>query len=428
MAMSNPVKIDRLEIENVKRVKAITLEPTADGLTIVGGKNGQGKTSVLDALAWALGGDRFKPSNAAREGSATPPHLHVTLSNGLVVERKGASSALKVIDPNGNKAGQQLLNEFVEMLALDLPRFMNDSGKGKAKTLLQIIGVGDKLYELEDKEERLYNQRHSIGQIADQKKKAADEATWYPESPTEAVSASELIRQQQEILAKNGENQRKREQVDAMRRQEQMRADDVARAQMALAEAMAAHEKACDDLTTALKTAEELNDESTEALEKSIAEVDEINAKVRANQAKSLLDDEAKTYQSQYDTLTEQIEGIRAEKLALLEGADLPLPGLSVKAGELTFNGHKWDAMSGAEQLRVATAIVRKLNPNCGFVLLDKLEQLDMESLTEFGEWCRSENLQIIATRVSTGPECEIIISDGYAVEAEKPTYTPGEF
>ena len=64
------------------------------------------------------------------------------MSNGLVVERKGKNSDLKVIDPTGRKGGQQLLNEFVEQLALDLPKFMQANGKEKANTLLQIIGVG----------------------------------------------------------------------------------------------------------------------------------------------------------------------------------------------------------------------------------------------------------------------------------------------
>ena len=41
------IKINSLELENVKRVKAVKLEPTANGLTVVGGKNNQGKTSVL---------------------------------------------------------------------------------------------------------------------------------------------------------------------------------------------------------------------------------------------------------------------------------------------------------------------------------------------------------------------------------------------
>ena len=63
------VKINSLEIENVKRIKAVKLEPTANGLTVIGGRNNQGKTSVLDSIAWALGGENFRPSDATREGS-----------------------------------------------------------------------------------------------------------------------------------------------------------------------------------------------------------------------------------------------------------------------------------------------------------------------------------------------------------------------
>ena len=54
------VKINKLEIENVKRIKAVKLEPTANGLTVIGGRNNQGKTSVLDSIAWALGGEKFQ--------------------------------------------------------------------------------------------------------------------------------------------------------------------------------------------------------------------------------------------------------------------------------------------------------------------------------------------------------------------------------
>ncbi|UPU39307.1 AAA family ATPase [Erysipelothrix sp. Poltava] len=120
----NSIKINKLEIENVKRVRAVHVVPSEKGLTVLGGKNNQGKTSVLDSIAWALGGKKYKPSNPRREGSVTPPSLRVELSNGLIVERKGKNSDLKVIDPSGNKAGQTLLDSFVEELALDLPKFM----------------------------------------------------------------------------------------------------------------------------------------------------------------------------------------------------------------------------------------------------------------------------------------------------------------
>ena len=60
------MKINKLEIENVKRIKAVRLKPAQNGLTVIGGNNNQGKTSVLDSIAWALGGEKYRPSEAAR--------------------------------------------------------------------------------------------------------------------------------------------------------------------------------------------------------------------------------------------------------------------------------------------------------------------------------------------------------------------------
>ena len=81
------VTVTELRAENFKRVKAVQLTPAPSGLTVLGGNNNQGKTSVLDAIAWALGGDRFRPSNPKRDESVIPPNIRLELSNGLVVER-----------------------------------------------------------------------------------------------------------------------------------------------------------------------------------------------------------------------------------------------------------------------------------------------------------------------------------------------------
>lgn len=404
------VKINTLEFENVKRIKAVSLEPSQNGLTIIGGKNGQGKTSVIDAICWALGGEKYRPSKAQREGALLPPNLKVTLSNGIIVERKGKNSSLKVTDSCGNKSGQQLLNSFIDTFALDIPQFMNCTNKEKANILLRIIGVEEKLAELEHKEIETYNRRHAIGQIADQKSKYAAEMTFYENVPQIPITASELISQQQEILARNGENQRKR----------QLKAQydyELEQARQKLDEAKRIFAQAQSNAIMASKSAENLIDESTAELEKSIAEIDIINTKIRANLDKENAEKEAKEYKEQYDILSNELDDIRKEKYDLLHGADLPLDNLSVEGGELTYKNQKWDNMSGSEQLRVATAIVRQLNPECGFVLLDKLEQMDTDTLSDFGLWLESEGLQAIATRVSTGSECSIIIEDGYSYE-----------
>lgn len=408
------VKINTLEIENIKRIKAVALEPSQNGLTIIGGKNNQGKTSVLDAICWGLGGDKYRPSKAQREGALLPPNLKVTLSNGIVVERKGKNSSLKVTDPCGNKSGQQLLNSFLEPLALDLPKFMNSTNKEKADILLHIIGVGNQLAELEHQEKELYAQRHAIGQIADQKTKHAAELEKYEGLPEMPVSASELIRQQQEILARNGENQRKRQ----LKERYELELED---ARQKFEEAKRVLEQAYANVQTASKSAENLHDESTAELEKNISEIELINAKIRANLDKEKAEEEAKGYRDRYVSMNIEIEEIRRKKYELLNSADLPLKELSVEDGELTYKGQKWDNMSGSEQLRVATAIVRRLNSECGFVLLDKLEQMDTDTLSDFASWLESEGLQAIATRVSTGSECSIIIEDGYSYEPAEP-------
>lgn len=413
------MKINKLEIENVKRVKAVKAEFTPNGLTVIGGNNNQGKTSILDAIAWALGGNKYKPSQAQRQGSVTPPHLHVVMNNGLIVERSGKNSTLKVIDPNGKKGGQQLLNDFVEELAINLPKFMESTSKEKANTLLQIIGVGPKLQELEMKEGELYNERRTIGQIADQKKKFAEEQTYYPDAPHELVPVNELIKQQQDILARNGENQRKRDNLSNLEKQHTFQARKVSQLMEELEKEKVKLAELTEDVNVAKKSVLELKDESTEELERNLAEIDEINRKVRANLDKDKAEEDANQYKDKYQELTRNIESVRKEKSDLLNSADLPLPELSVDNGELIYKGQKWDNMSGSDQLKVSTAIVRKLKPNCGFILLDKLEQMDMQTLEEFNHWLEQEQLQGIATRVSTGDECSIIIEDGYATRNE---------
>ena len=419
------MKINRLEIENVKRIHAAVVEPTPNGLTIIGGKNRQGKTSVLDAIAWALGGKKYQPSQAVNADSTIPPRLKVIMDNGLVVERKGKNSDLKVTDPTGRKGGQQLLDEFVEELALNLPKFMEASGKEKANTLLQIIGVGPQLTELDQKEKELYQERLYVGRTADQKEKFAKEQPYYPDAPQELVSPSELIRQQQDILARNGEKARIR--ANAAEAERKAAAAEqalsiaygaAAEAEKRLEEAKVAYNKAMEEKEIAFYSAEDAGeDESTAELEANIADIEAINIKVRANLNKIQAEEDAKEYRDKYTLLTQKIEDVRSEKTSLLDNADLPMPGLSVMDGELIYNGQKWDNMSSAEQMIVSASIVRKLNPKCGFVLLDKLEAMDLDTLQEFEKWLEQEGLQAIATRVSTGEECSIIITDGYTEE-----------
>lgn len=422
------VKIASLELENVKRIHAVELEPAQDGLTVIGGKNAQGKTSVLDAIAWALGGDKMKPADPNRKGGATPARLRVELSNGIVVERKGKNGSLHVTDTTGKKAGQQLLNDFISQLALNIPRFMNGSDADKATALLQTLGIDAELAKIDGSIRATFQDRQLVGRDAKAKRAHAEKLPHHGDAPAEPVSAAELIQKQQAILARNGEKLKAKQDAEDTAKKAEFARTAVSATNMRVADLERQLTEARAELARRTKEAEEAEEkakvlaqstaelvlESTEEIESSIANIETINNKVRDNQAKAEADAEALRVEQEYDGLTQKLEDLRARRRGLLDGAPLPLPELSIDdEGALTYKDHTWGDMSGAEQLVVATAIVRATKPECGFVLVDKLEQFDTDELKKFGEWAKGEGLQIIGTRVATDDSCTVVIVDG---------------
>lgn len=417
------VRITSLELANVKRIKAVALEPAPAGLTVIGGKNGQGKTSVLDGIAWALGGERFRPDAAKREGSVLDPVLRIHLSNGLTVTRKGPKSSLTVTDDTGKRSGQQLLNEFIESLALDLPKFLHASDKERANILLGILGIQDQLDALEREERGLYDTRTQTRRDRDQARHHADSMAWYPDVPAEPVSVTELTIQLRDAQATNEQNAELRRRVDDL--EARLKAIDDQITDLTSKKSGVYYQ-----LVKAREDATGLVDQDTDTLLREIQAADAINTKVRQNIARTEAEQRADTLVEQYAALSTEIEAVRARRVALLEGADMPLPGLSVQDGVLYYNGQPWSCMSSAEQMRAATAIVGRLKPECRFVLVDRLETMDTDTLREFGTWAAERGLQVIGTRVSTGGECTVVIEDGEVVESAPaaPKWKEGTF
>lgn len=446
--MNEPVKIIGFEAQNVKRIKAVQFSPNENGLTIIGGDNAQGKTSLLDAIAWALGGNKFMPSNPAH-GNDTTPELKVNLSNGLIVERTGKNSSLKVTDPSGKKAGQELLNSFIEVLALNLPKFMQADDKEKAKIVLDIIGVEEKLNEIRAQYQIFYDERTEIGRIESSKRKHAEELPHYPDAPEEEMSASTIIEEQKKAMEHNAAIDA---QADAIKEKKRT----ITRIREMIGDnngAIDNYNAQIEELTEKIK---KLRDNAKECAQKNaeceslldtkmaelaemekawnerpefismdgfktkIEELETTNEQVRANRAKTRAIKDARASKVEYDELTAKVEKCREDEQALLDGAKMPLKGLTIVDGTLRYNGQKWDCMSGSEQLIVACSIVRALKPECGFVLMDKLEAMDMKTLKEFNDWLFEEKLQVIATRVSKGDECSIIIEDGVVSDEQR--------
>lgn len=430
---TDPVVITSLEVQDFKRVSLVRYEPKASGLTVIGGRNAQGKTSTLDAVKMLFGGEKFTPTSAVRDG-ADKGLLKGQLSNGLAVEvsvtLKGAY--YKITDPDGKKAGITLLKETVGELALDLGRFMAASDKDKAKTLLRIIGVD--LTPFEERHAKLYSEREGIGRLRDRAKHHAEAMPYNEAVGSELLTPSDIMAELEVKVGKNAKNREIRTKVEAFRAnivRQEMRVKDaglsIADLESRLEEARREHDtrltdlkRMQSDLAEATKAAAAVQDEDVTALKDRLAQIESTNAEVRKNldREKSLA--EAEGYAEEYRALSGQIEANQAEQRALLEGAAMPLDGLSVEAGVLTYAGKAWDCMGDADRLRVATSIVRKVNPSCGFVLLDGLERMDMDTLRGFGAWLKEQGLQVLGTKVSSGPECSIIIEDGVVAAVQE--------
>jgi len=409
--MDNPIKITELQLQNIKRVRAVDITPAA-GLTVIGGGNAQGKTSVLDAIAYALGGEKYRPSEPQNQDGVAPAKLEITLSNGLVVTRSGKNLDLKVTDPTGRKAGQTLLNSFISQFALDLPKFLNANNKEKAKTLLQTLGIEDQLTALDNEEHKRADERLLSGREAERKRHYADELLEYPDAPDAPLSGAEMAKKLQDALAENAKHQAQRDNLAKL--QERItRANaevvDLNQRLKAAQEELAGYKAELEEAKAAPIGA----DIDTSAISAELESIDTTNAQVRTNQDKARANDEAEQAEAEYKAACRAVEDVRARRMKLLQSVDMPLPGLSVEQGELVYKGAKWDCMSSMERVMVGVSIVRQLQPKCGFVLLDQLEVFDRKQLAVLRDWLQERNMQAIATRVADDDTCDIIIEDG---------------
>jgi len=280
----------------------------------------------------------------------------------------------------------------------------------------------------------VYQDRLSQGRMVELKDKHAKDLPHNEGVPDALLTGTEMAEKLSVAMAVNAKNRNVRDNIvmEKSRQESAVRAvvaktERVSELERMLAEARSQREGVLADRESADKrvkdaesAAASLIDEDVSAVKSQMIEIDGINAKVRQNLEKQHAEEEASNLRVDYNAMSTRIEEIRADKVALLDSAKMPLEGLSILDGELIYRGAKWDCMSGAERLKVGTAICSVIKPSCGFVLLDELEKMDMRTLAEFGEWLVEHDMQAIGTRVSDGDECSVIIEDGSVVHVNK--------
>ena len=407
------IQISKMKVVGCKRIKAVEVDIAENDLVVFGGKNRQGKTSMLDSVAWCLGGGKFAPSNPVNEESETL-EITVILNDGTSARRGGKNAALTAVDSRGKKLNQSHLNDKVGAFSLNLQKFMDAPAKEKADALLAAIGVGDKLTEADAKIDRLYQRRETFGQSKTAKEKYAAELPVYKDAPKEKVSVSELMAQHKENSEANAQNNQQRATLEKHERMAVDMQDEITQLQATLDAKELALINLQAEIAVEKKAVSGLVDCDLTETESAINASETVNAQVSANEAKAAAVKVAKEMKAQYDVMTGAVEEARRERLALMDVVTMPMPEMSVEHGELLYRGQKWDCMSDSERIIVSISLARAINPECGFTTANRFEQLDIDTQNEVREWCKREGFQVIAARVSTNPEeCTLIIEDG---------------
>lgn len=420
-----------LRAENVKRLKCVRITP--DGpLVIVKGDNAQGKTSVLDAIAYALGGGKLLPERPLRDG-ARRGKVSVDLGDATVTRHFTAkSTTLEIVAKDGAKysSPQKLLDDVVGRLSFDPLAFSKMKPAEQQRLLLDVVGVP--VEEIDRRRRGVFDRRTEVNRElkrAEALQRAAGELL--PNVPEEPVSVREL---REELTAAHEHNQ-----ANAKVRREATAAKDAAygfsqrtaaaaalvtelkhKLEAAERELLNAEENERDAREYAdAKTAEadQLQDADVVDIEQRIDAADSINSNVRHNRDVRECRAELAELAERAEQLTRELEAIDREKFDAVASASLPVVGLGIDEDGVTFNGVPLEQASSAEQLRVAVAVGLALNPQLRVVLIRDGSLLDDASLAAVGEMAAANNAQIWVERVGNRDAVGVLIEDGEVVE-----------
>lgn len=434
------MKIVRLNAKNVKRLRAVEITPEGN-LVVISGKNGQGKSSVLDSIAYALGGKELACPEPLRRGA---DHGEVTCDLGeFVVKRTftpdgGGALTVETKDGARFKSPQTRLDGLIGKLSFDPLEFARMDPKAQGETLRRLLGID--FTELDRERLGIFETRTDVNREGKAMRARLDAMpAAHEDAPDAEASSAEVLAELELAQAKNAEH-------DAARR-------GVTEAKAALArgkEVFDARVQACEQLREQIedlqkrlksaeaevattgeqvertrkilderrKAAEALVDVELEPIKARLAKLEDVNRKVRENAARAELERQLAEQRELSQKLTGDLDAIDAKKKAALAEVKFPVEGLGVDAagdGGVLFNGLPFEQASAAEQLRASVAIGLALNPKLRVLLIRDGSLLDQDSLRLVAEMADQHDAQLWIERVEDGG-ATVVIEDGSVV------------
>lgn len=407
------MKIIELQAANIKRLKAVDITP--DGtIQVIGGRNAQGKSSVLDAIWLALGGGRAAKETTLpiRDGESK---ASVTLDLGdLVVARSWTlkGTTLKVTAKDGAVYGspQKMLDELVGRLSFDPLEFTRLSAREQRDALLDLVDLDVDMDALDRERADAFTQRTEVGRQG----KAIGDVTVDESLPVEETSAQDIITRIRETEAQNRRADDAASDYEATTREvEQMEAHvDSLRQQLSDAgESLYAASQRAEMKLKALQTFVKVD---VSPLEDELEGVEETNALIRANNEERKKAEHKADMRQDYEILTRKIAALDEQKAQALASAAFPVPGLGFDEQGVTFQGVPFSQASSAEQIRVSVAMAMALNPKLRVLRIKDGSLLDADAMEALREQVAENDFQLWLEVVTTSTEGgAVIIEDG---------------
>lgn len=435
------MKILRLTSKNVKRLRAVEIAPDGN-VVVIGGRNAQGKTSVLDSILYALGGKEVACREPVRRG-AERAEVRCDLGDLIVTRTFTATGGgnLTVENKEGERLGspQRKLDDLVGRLSFDPLAFSRMDSKSQAETLRSLVGLD--FATLDGQRAALFEARTEVNREGKALRARFDAIPAVePDTPETEVSSAEVLKELDAAQALNAIHATERQYVadaenglknaeTALRvatSQADQTREEIARLQRRLAQEEAATARAKKDCDDARYTTEEsrrkaatLVDIDLAPIKARLASNDDTNRKVREKRARATLEKDLEDKRAESAALTAEIEAIDARKQEAVASAKFPVEGLGFDFadGGVTFGGLPFDQASSAEQLRVSVAIGLALNPTLRVLLIRDGSLLDEFSLAMIAEMAEKHDGQLWIEQVSADG-ATVVIEDGSVVGA----------